>query len=117
MGLVTLRRRPAGAQFGKEIADRVEVVVRPLVFCCVLLRRYALDRELQVLAIGIEDLRYTGPGTEDAAEARRARPVVHGAAGAVREWNRIDLLLALPRIGSAGRDRDEADHKENDDTP
>src|SRR6185437_4297188 len=107
------RRRPAGAQLGEEIADGVEIMVRPLVLLLILLGGDGLDRDLQVLAIGIVDLGNARSVIEHAAEARRAWPVGKYAAGLVRERDRIDLM-APPRIGMADRRNGEQQNTGNE---
>ena len=89
------RRRPAGAQRRKEIADGVEIVVGLLIFRGLVLRRHGLDRQLQILAVGIVDLGNAGPVVEHAAKRRRARPVVEHAAGRMRKRRGIDRGAAL----------------------
>src|SRR6476659_4110037 len=90
-----------------EVADGVEVVIRLLVFCPISLLRHGLDRELEVLAVGIEDLGNAGPVLERAAVGGRTGPVVEHAARLVRERDRVDL--PGPRIGGdrCCRDQDE----------
>src|SRR5689334_3767796 len=92
-------------------------MVRRLVLRRVLFRRYGFDRQLQVLAVGIVDLGNAGPGTEHAAEARRARPVVERAARRMREWNGVDLR-APPRLRCPGKgERQNAQENENSNAP
>jgi hypothetical protein len=93
------RRRPAGAQFGKQVADIVEVVVGLLVFGGVVLRRHTLDRQLQVFAIGIIDLGNAGSVIKHAAERRRARPAIEHAAGRMGKRRGIDLMAVVPNLG------------------
>src|SRR3954469_2166469 len=66
-------------------------MVGPRILRRLLLRRHALDRELQVLAVGVEDFRNAGTVVEDAAERRRAGPVVEHAAGGMRKRRGVDL--------------------------
>src|SRR4051812_26038031 len=107
-------RRPAGAQGGEQIADGVEVVVGPDIFRRILLGGDSLDRELQVLAVGIEDFRDTGTLVEDAAEGRGTGPVVEHAAGGMRERRGVDLPPS--GIGRSGghQSRDSDAETEND---
>src|SRR5579883_10456 len=102
--LVGGRRRPARAQFGEQIADGVEIVVRAFVLGLILLRRDRLDGELEVLAIGIVDLGNARPVMEHAAEIRRAGAVIEHAAGGMGERDRVDVMI-VPR-NRVGRDDD-----------
>jgi hypothetical protein len=94
------RRRPAGSQRCKEVADTVEVVIGLLVFGGLVLRWNSLDRELQIFAIRIFNLGDARPRAEHAAERRRAGLDVQHAAGSVRKRRRVDLVPALRRGAS-----------------
>src|SRR5258705_4830780 len=98
---VRRRRRPARAKRREEIDDVVEIMVRLPVFCDILLRRHALDRQLQVFPVGIINLGNARPVIEHAAKGRRARLAVEHAAGRMRERRGIDLA-ALPGARFAG---------------
>src|SRR5260370_31097481 len=77
------------------------------------MRWHAVDRQLQVFAIGIVHLGNAGTVIEHAAERRRARLSVQHAAGRMRERRGIDLpLLRASRSGDncSRNDNDETDN-------
>src|SRR5204863_583787 len=76
------------------------------------LRRHALDRELQVLAVGIIDLGNAGAVVEHAAKRGRARLAVEHAAGRMRKRRGVD---PTPRLGVGGTDPGEQADQADDD--
>jgi len=66
-----------------------------------MMRGLGLDRELQILAVGIIDVGNARPVIEHAAERRRAWPSIQHAAGLVGKRRRIDLMPA-PGVGGPG---------------
>jgi len=108
-------RGPAGAQRRKQVADGVEIVVGLLVFCGVVARRHAFDRQLQVFVNGVIDVRNARPVIEHAAIGRRARLSIQHAAGRMRERRGVDLMSppGVSRSGN-GQSRDSNDETDND---
>jgi hypothetical protein len=76
-------------------------MIRPDIFGFVVFGRHAFDGQLQVLAVGVIDLRNARPVIEHATKARRAGMMTEDTAGRMSERDRIDLV-PVPRLGACG---------------
>jgi hypothetical protein len=76
-------------------------------------RGHGLDRELQILAVGIIDLGNARAVIEHAAKIWRTRLSIQHATGRVRKRDRIDLM-SMPGTGCSGSSQSHHDDDESE---